>query len=226
MLRREVPLFITMIVGWFMIADFFIPKFEPVGTELQQWAVIMTACAALLGVANVARINLLKVSRREKDWGYSALLITGLAFMMLLGTIIPIVRWAFGIDAEWTLGSYGLSGVTGGTLFDKVYNTVYVPLQMTMFALLAWFIASAAFRAFRVRRVEAGLLAITAVIVMLGRVPVGEKIIPGIADFTDWIMNVPNLAAKRAILIGAALGAISTGLKVILGLERNFLGGD
>jgi hypothetical protein len=97
---------------------------------------------------------------------------------------------------------------------------------MTMFALLAFYIASAAFRAFRVRRTEAALLAGTAVIVMLGRVPVGAALWPGLPEVTDWIMNAPQLAAKRAILIGAALGAVSTGLKVILGLERNFLGRD
>jgi len=57
-------------------------------------------------------------------------------------------------------------------------------------------------------------------------VPLGEKIWDGIPLLTDWIMNVPQLAAKRAILIGAALGGIATGLKILLGIERNFLGSD
>jgi len=111
-------------------------------------------------------------------------------------------------------------------LFDRLYNRVYVPLSATMYGLLAFYIASAAFRAFRVRTPEAALLAVAAIIVMIGRVPIGEKIWDGIPLLTDWIMNVPNLAAKRAILIGAALGGIATGLKILLGIERNFLGSD
>ncbi len=226
MLRREVPLFLTMIVGWFMVADFFVPLTEPVGTEIQNWAIIMTAFAAVLGVANVARINLLKVSRRDREWPYAVVLLFGLTAMMLLGTGLPILKWAVGAKGEWMIGSLRLTGVTDGTLFDRVYNRMYVPLQATMFALLAFYIASAAFRAFRVRTVDATLLALAAVIVMIGRVPLGEKIWTGLPQITDWIMNVPQLAAKRAILIGAALGAIATGLKVILGIERNFLGSD
>jgi hypothetical protein len=99
-------------------------------------------------------------------------------------------------------------------------------MQGTMFALLAFYIASAAFRAFRIRSFDASLLAVAAVLVMLGRVPIGTVIWDELPRVADWIMNIPNNAAKRAILIGAALGAIATGLKVILGLERNYLGGD
>jgi hypothetical protein len=226
MLRREIPIILAMVVGWLMVGEYFIPKLEAFGTEVQQFAVIMTACAAVLGVGNVARINLLKVSRREEDWHYSVILLVGLLVMVLLGTFLPILRWAFGVDQEWMLGTLRLTGVTDGTLFDRIYNRMYVPLQATMFSLLAFYIASAAFRAFRVRTVEASLLAAAAMLVMIGRVPLGEKIWEGLPLLTDWVMNVPNLAAKRAILIGAALGAISTGLKIVLGIERNYLGSD
>jgi len=100
-----------------------------------------------------------------------------------------------------------------------------------MFALLAFFIASAAFRAFRVRTLEAGLLAAAALIVMLGRVPIGDQMTAWLPEplrlgaMQDWIMNVPQNAAKRAILIGAAMGVMATGLRVILGIERSYLGG-
>jgi hypothetical protein len=117
-------------------------------------------------------------------------------------------------------------GIQGGSVFDWFFLNVYYPMQSTMFALLAFYIASAAFRAFRIRSIQAALLAITAVFVMIGRVPIGEAIWKDFSNFAEWIMNVPQLAGKRAILIGAALGAISTGLKVIVGLERTHLGAD
>jgi len=226
MLRREVPIFITMGVGIFMVAEFFFPWAETIGTEIQQFAIIMTACAAILGVANVARINLRRVVRREHDHPYAIVLLAGLLGMILLGTVFPVVRTLMGAEGEWMIGSLRLSGVTNGSLFNQVYNYVYVPLQATMFSLLAFYIASAAYRAFRIRSMGAGLLAVAAVLVMLGRVPIGEYLWNGLPLISDWVMNVPQLAAKRAILIGASLGAISTGIKVILGIERNYLGSE
>jgi hypothetical protein len=99
-------------------------------------------------------------------------------------------------------------------------------MTATMFSLLAFFIASAAFRAFRIRSVEALLLAIAAFILMLGRVPLGAAIHPTIPAAADWLMEIPQNAAKRGILIGAALGVMATGIRVILGLEKTYGGGD
>ena len=226
MLRREVPIFLAMFVGWFMVGEFFVPKAEVIGTEVQQFAVILTSFAAVLGAANVARINLLRISRRNRDWQYAYLLLAGLAVMIILGTALPVIRLIFGVEGDWNVGALRWHGVTSGSVFERIYDRMYVPLQATMFALLAFYIASAAFRSFRIRTLEASLLAIAAIIVMIGRVPLGNSIWVGIPEVTDWIMLVPQLAAKRAILIGAALGAISTGLKILLGIERNYLGSD
>ncbi|NNF08234.1 MAG: hypothetical protein HKN21_15835 [Candidatus Eisenbacteria bacterium] len=226
MLKREVPLLITILVGWFMVIEYFFPGAEKWSSELQNWAIIMTALASVLGVANVARINMLKISRKQKDWGYSVVLMAGMILMVVLGTLFPMIKSIFGIESSWTLAGMELSGVTSGTWFTQFYDSMFVPMQGTMFALLAFYIASAAFRSFRIRSVDATLLAVAAIIVMIGRVPIGDVMWSGMSGLSDWIMNVPNLAAKRAILIGAALGAISTGLKVIMGIERNFLGGD
>jgi len=107
-----------------------------------------------------------------------------------------------------------------------IYFNFYTPMASTMYASLAFFIASAAFRAFRVRSWQAWLLALTAVIVMLGRVPFGRLLWGDFPSLVDWIMNVPNTVAQRAILIGAAMGAVSTGLKMIFGIERSWLGGS
>jgi len=212
-MRREVPLIITFIFGTFMVLDYFVPHHmvTATGETLQQWAIIITSFAFVLGVANIVRINLGKISRRDTDWPYSIPLLIGLVVMVGLGV--------FG-------------GVEDGTPAHQLFQYVFNPMQATMFSLLAFFIASAAFRAFRIRSVDAALLALTAILVMIGRVPIGNLLSDALglpsgwtfADMQSWVMNVPNLAAKRAILIGAALGAISTGFKIIVGIERNYLG--
>ena len=103
------------------------------------------------------------------------------------------------------------------------------PMMATMFAMLAFYIASAAYRAFRARNIEATILLLTAVVVMLWRVPMGEaflNLLPG--DIPGWlntyVMRGVNVAVQRGILIGAALGAASMSLRIILGIERTYMG--
>lgn len=118
------------------------------------------------------------------------------------------------------------AGSPQGRVFNWFYDHVFYPCNATMFALLAFFIASAAFRAFRARNVESALLLGAAVLVMIGLVPMGRVISPFFPELADWIVDIPNNAGRRAILMGAALGAIVTGLRVILGLERSHLGSE
>ncbi|MCD6246685.1 hypothetical protein J7J58_07305, partial [candidate division WOR-3 bacterium] len=99
------------------------------------------------------------------------------------------------------------------------------PMQAAMFSLLAFYIASAAFRSFRARTPEATVLLITATIVMLGRVPIGSLIYRGLPGITEWILSTVSLAAQRGILLGVGLGSIATSMKIILGIERSYLGG-
>lgn len=115
---------------------------------------------------------------------------------------------------------------TEGRYRTWVYDHIFSPCNSTMFALLAFFIASAAFRAFRARNTEAALLLGAAILVLLGRAPIGSLLHENLPDITNWIIDVPNNAGRRAILMGAALGAIVTGLRVLLGLERQHVGGE
>ena len=101
-----------------------------------------------------------------------------------------------------------------------------------MFAILGFFVASASYRAFRARNKEATLLLLAAVFLMLGRTPLGDYMsgwLPTdwqLKNISDWIMDFPQTAGQRAIMIGIALGIISTSLRIITGLERTFVGGE
>jgi hypothetical protein len=214
-MKRELPLLMTAVIGIFMILSFFVPH-HLVGVPadyLQQCAVIVVAFGYVLGGANALRVNLEGIARRQPDWPYKLVLVISLIATVVVG-LADGRRWQ-----------------EPGTASMFLYNQMYSPMQGTMFSLLAFFIASAAFRAFRIRTVEAGLLAAAALIVMLGRVPVGDALTSWLPEsirmsaVQEWIMNVPQNAAKRAILMGAAMGVMATGLRVILGIERSYLGG-
>jgi hypothetical protein len=213
-LKRTLPLIITFVVGMFMIGEFFVPHYAyRVWTaEVLEWGLVLAAAAFVLGLLNIVQVNLPKVLRREKDWGYKLVLLVTLAVTLVVG---------------FANGDKRLEDPDGA--YKWVYDAIYVPLGATMFALLAFYIASAAFRAFRARNLEAAILLSAAILVMVARVPMGENL-PVVGDylpkFMNWIMDVPNTAARRAIYIGAALGAVATGLRVIFGIERSHLGAD
>jgi uncharacterized membrane protein YhaH (DUF805 family) len=203
-----------------MILSFFVPhQLVSVPADfLQACAIIVVAFGYVLGGANVLRVNLEGISRRERGWGYQIVLVVSLIVTLVVG-IIEGIRNGGDFQRE-------------GSLSKWIYDNLYATMSATMFALLAFFIASAAFRAFRIRTLEAGLLAVAALIVMLGRVPVGDAMtrwLPAplrLGAMQQWIMDWPQNAAKRAILIGAALGVMATGLRVILGIERSYLSGE
>lgn len=206
-MKKEIPLIIAFVLGVWMIVENFltgIPWVNEWKNVVTNGGIVIMAFTYALGIYSIVSVNLKRI-RRGQDVVPKIALLVALTVMVVLG---------FGMGHE------------EGTPFNWMYLNLYVPLQATMFSLLAFYIASAAFRAFRARSVEATLLLVCATLVMIGRIPVGEKIWSFFPDISDWIMNFPNLAGKRAILIGAALGAISTGLRVILGLERSYLGGE
>ncbi|HEX5030213.1 MAG TPA: hypothetical protein VFX78_02000 [Candidatus Eisenbacteria bacterium] len=209
-MKREIPIVITLVAGLFMLLAWFVPHptVKAAYEGLQNWAIVVVGFTYVLGVANLLRINTRQVSRKERDWPYKMVLIAGLLVTMVVGF------------------SEGNHYTDVDSRFQWIYRTFYSPMTATMFSLLAFFIASAAFRAFRIRSVEALLLAIAAFILMIGRVPLGAAIHPAIPAAADWLMEIPQNAAKRGILIGAALGVMATGIRVILGLEKTYGGGD
>lgn len=215
-MRREVPLLITAIVGTVFVIQYFIPHppFNRFTNWFADWFSIIASCAIWLGALNLMKISLEKVSRRKEGWGYAVVVIVCFLAMVIIGF------------AE------GEGSREPGTRFSWLFDYVYTPLSSTMFAILAFFVASASYRAFRARNLEATLLLAAAFLVMMGRVPIGDVLtgfLPEnwrLSELATWIMNIPNTAGQRAIMIGIALGIVSSSLRIILGVERSHLGGE
>jgi hypothetical protein len=205
-LRKEIPLLITLLSGLvYVVANFFnVPLAKTVKGELDQWFLIATAFAVLLGVVNLTMIHVRNLMSSKSGKFYSLVLLVA-----MYGTI-----------------AIGLFQTNQGPFYQGfIFNRMINPLSATMYSILVFYISSAAYRAFRVRSFEATLLLLTAVIVMIGRVPIGDIISPYIPQVTSWLQDVPNTAGMRGIMIGIALGGVATALRVIVGLERTYLSG-
>jgi len=201
-MNRRLVFWTTFAFGVFMLFQFFIPVMGGAYRKVLDWMQVIYLSSLLVGVIALGLLHLKKVSEQVSGWGYSLVTIIGLLAM-------PVA-------AFW--------GTDESSVFFWLFNNMQVPMQSTVFSLLAFFVASAAFRGFRARSLPAVLLLVSAAIVMLGRVPIGTKLY---FDFPAWaqaLLDVPGVAARRGILIGIGLGSVATSLRVILGIERGFFG--
>lgn len=223
MIRTTLPILIASATGGLLVFALFVPRMSAINTALSEYFNIIAAVAFILGGGNLVRIHLDKIARRPAGWWYSIVTLAGFFFTLIAGLfkIGNPQGWTGPVDAD-------------GSWFNFAYDSMFTPLQATMFSILAFFVASASYRAFRARNVEATLLLGAALIILLGRTFVGVALtawLPEQLEFftipslSNWIMSIVNLAGQRAILIGIGLGVISTSLKIILGIERSYLGG-
>lgn len=223
-MKRTVPLLITGIVGTVLIVSVLIPSAQSLGEDFSLFFDIIAVFAFFLGGGNLFRIHLKKVFHRKEDYGFS--------IVTLVGFLVTLTIGLFKIG-----NPEGLSGsiTATGSGLQTIFVAIITPLSSTMYALLAFYVASASYRAFRAKNREATILLVSAFIILLGRTPLGMMLtgwIPEqfsifqIPNLAVWIMNSANLAGQRSILIGVGLGVVAMSLRLILGMDRTYLGSD
>jgi hypothetical protein len=106
-------------------------------------------------------------------------------------------------------------------LYDFLYDGLFNQLGSAMFALLGVYIAAAAYRAFRVRTVESALMMAAAVVVMLGQISFGKELSDGLPAARQWLLEVPNSAAFRAIRLGAGIAGLMLAIRMWLSIESS-----
>jgi hypothetical protein len=206
-MKRQIPLVLVFTFGVLLAIQYFVPS-EPSqrGYEfVLDWITIIGIFAMVLGIWSQIHVGYYKIKHRSEDWQYSVVTLVSMFAMILFGL--------------------SFFGGLHGTIFRLIYNNIFIPIQATIFSLLAFYIASASYRAFRARSAVSTVLLVAALLLMLRVIPMGPLADP-INKIGNWMLLVPNLAAKRAILIGVGLGGVATALKIVLGIERSYLGKD
>ena len=242
LLKRYIPIAIVAFFGALTLSAWFIDN-ETIETfandDATQFFDIIAAFAVFLGALNLLKLQFIKVLKQQSGWIYSAVAIASFFFAFIIGFFI---RGAYFVGedvyfsqkaAEAAILNSGLSEVvvpvdwgahvqTDGSLFQWMFKYIFSPLSATMFALLAFFVASASFRAFRARNFEASLLLVAGIIIMLGRVPVGSLIsswtIMYILAFSIGI-GINSYVKNRNMVFGWILGScgLITGFGMTMG---------
>jgi hypothetical protein len=194
-------------IGVIVLLGFFlpVPVLKSLRTVILQWAVILAAVAALVGVLNLLRVHLNKLGAKQKGGGYSLVLV-----LALLGTLVA------------GLGGSSLGWGLQPLVF--IFNTIQFPIEASLMALLSVTLLYASIRLLRWRvDAMAVVFIVTALLIFLGTAP-----LPFIGQFfifdlvRSFMTQVLATGGARGILIGVALGALFTGLRILLGADRPY----
>lgn len=214
--RKPIVIIVTFLAGLFLSLEFLIPNdnvFTKAMPSVANFQLVTGCFTVLLGLGSLFLIQGKNILFKTSDR------INGIAFFA--GFFIIMIS-GFLMDAK-------IKGAE--VVFDIIFSGVYVAMQAAMFSLVAFYIVSASYRAFRIKSMETGLLLVSTAIIMLAIIPLGSAItgfLPKEGIFSAlrlenagyWILTSPNMAVQRAIAFGVAVGALATSLRIWLSLER------
>jgi hypothetical protein len=198
--------------------NFMTPGIEPVGNMLA----VVGAFTVGLGIYSLCQVHGRNIIRARKGWHNS------LAFFIAMIAMTIFALWEHYLpQAKSASEAMPWQRAT----YEVLFTGLFVPLQAATFSLLAFYIASAAYRAFRIQTAEAALMMASAFIVMLGQVPIGGWLTSSLPTsgalaffrleaLGEWIMSWLNTPAQRGIVFGIAIGALAMSLRIWLSLER------
>ncbi len=209
--KRYVPMLIMSFVAFFQIADTLItePTLNTYAAATRVAVTIIGSFAIGVSATMLTRLHVRRISQKRTVVESSVLLIC--MYATLIWGLIRFI--GFGVKPTEEFFVQRLS-------FDSLVS----PGDSTIYSVLAFFIASAAYRAFRARSLQATILLACGVIVMLGKAPIGETIWAGFVPWTNWLSWNPNLAGARVIILSGILGIIALYVRMILGYERSWMG--
>jgi hypothetical protein len=211
LLRRYIPWGIAAVLIVLTMADTVViePTINSLASSALSASTVIGAFVVVISVVMITRIHVRRVSRQRTVIESSVLLIC------MWGTLI------------WGLFRLFVSGVspTSEPTVLRIFDAIVSPGDSTVFAILAFFIASAAYRAFRARNLDSTILLMVAILSMLAKAPIGESIFgPGIVVLGDFVLGIANKAGRRVFLMAMILASIALTIRIILGYERGWMG--
>jgi hypothetical protein len=196
----------AMVIGLLILLGYFFPAEDLLVLRrlLLEWAIILAAIAMFVGGINLLTVHVEKIRAKQKNGIYSFLLVFTLVTTLLIGLIPP-----------------GPSGPFLGFVLDAII----VPAETTLMALLAVTLIYASVRLLG-RRVELMTFIFLgmALFTLLAAMPLPFGKLPFLSDIQSLLLQPFVSGGLRGILFGVALGALTTGLRVLFGIDRPYGG--
>ncbi len=182
----------------------------PVASVLVNWGAVLVAFALLVGLLSVASSHVQRITQRDDDWPYSAVLLVAMLAVIVVGIIgVPGLTILFPQNlAEEPIRNF--------------FHAVYEPLTSSLLALLAFFSLSTILRALQRRSVEVLLIVGVAFVVLVAQLP-PVAALPMVSETVQWLNRYVALAGARGLLIGTAIGTLVASMRVLLGFDQPYL---
>lgn len=198
---------IAISVGVLVLLGYFVPPVAPFQAILLEWAIILAGVALLVGTGNLFFVHFSRVRARSKGYIYSLITLVSMLSVLVLG----------------------VAGLDGATKFTM--NAIMIPVEISLMAVLAVTLVYASIRLLRDRLdVKSIVFLLTALLVLsgtlslpilLGLPMIGDEILPFVSQIISQVLAV---GGARGLLIGIALGSLTTGLRVLFGADRPYGG--
>ena len=203
-LRKTLPVIACSLAMLIMILNYVVdqPLLGAFAYNVQYSTGVILNFAIIVGFIALLRVHGNTVSKRRPGWVYSIIMFATLILFLVVG-------FATG---------------QGSRSYLWLYRGIIVPVWWMGPAVVIFYTTSGMFRAYRARNIEGLIMAVITIITALGRVPLGEMLLPGIFDVGNWISMVPGAAISRGIAISIAVGTIGFAIRVFLGRERRMFG--
>ncbi len=214
-MKMRLPMLVAIVVGATTLIAYFVPlgPLEIVKSLLVDWAATLSAVALLLGILNLIFVHIEKFASFKRGWVYSIVLLLGFIFALGMGLFPPL------LDSTRQAGAQFNAAQTMRDMARFMFLYIQTPIETSLIAVLSIVMIMAGARLIRKRRnLSAALFILVSLVLILGLAPLA----PILGDVREWIVQVPALAGARGILLGIALGAITTGVRVIIGVDRPY----
>jgi hypothetical protein len=174
---------------------------------LLQWSVLLAGIAVLVGVGNLFSVHLQKITQEKPGALYSMVL---LVFFMITFVIVLAVNYAPALENFPALLD----------LQNILLNGIMVPAEISLMALLTVTLLYSTVRMLRWRiDLKTILFLVTALLALISAGPLTAQI-----PFIGGFIQILSTGGARGILIGVALGTLTTGLRILLGADRPYGG--